>query len=64
MSTTFTVFPLSLPDEPIITGIETIIPDAPATPSGLYTLDGRYLGTRRPTASGIYLHNGRIVFGF
>ena len=64
MSTTFTVFPLSLPDEPIITGIETLNPDVPATSAGWYTLDGRYLGTRLPTASGIYLHNGHIVFGF
>ena len=64
MSTTFTVFPLSLPDEPIITGIETLNPDVPATPSGWYTLDGRYMGTCCPTVPGIYLHNGRIVFGF
>ena len=56
------VYPLSLPDEPIITAVTEVTPDGSAQSSkGWQTVDGRYLGTNRPADKGIYIHDGNKV---
>ena len=56
----FTVYPLSLPEEPITTSVET--PQASSTTSPTwYTIDGRNLGVTQPTVPGIYINSGKKV---
>ena len=59
LSTTFTVYPLALPDEPIITSVESVTEDAIHHHEGWYSIDGRYLGLQKPTDKGLYIHNGK-----
>lgn len=59
LSTAFTVYPLQLPDEPIYTGIKTVVTDPTAADAGWYAIDGRYLGTQQPEQRGVYIHNGK-----
>ena len=59
LGTKFMVYPLSLPDEPYITGITSITADPIQNNGGWFTIDGRYLGTQKPNAPGIYLHDGK-----
>lgn len=58
LSTHFTVYPLSLPDEPIITSVTSVTDDTPQANQGWYSIDGRYLGSQKPKERGIYIHNG------
>jgi hypothetical protein len=62
MSTRFTVYPLSLSDDPILTGIGSIVADHRSSDSRVWhTIDGRCLITVRPTAPGFYIHSGKKV---
>ena len=60
MSSKFTVFPLSLPDDPILTGIDSIVNDATA-PRSWYSIEGCHLGIERPTTAGIYIFGGKKI---
>lgn len=57
-STTHTVFPLVLPDQPIVTALGNVTAQ-PHTPHQWHTIDGRYCGSSTPTATGIYVGNGK-----
>ena len=61
LSTEFTVFPLSLPDEPIYTSITSINNDDILNDEGWFSIDGRFLGATTPVAPGFYIHNGKKV---
>ena len=61
LSTEFTVFPLSLPDEPIYTSITSINNDDILNDEGWFSIDGSFLGATTPVAPGFYIHNGKKV---
>ena len=60
----YTVYPLKLLDDPIATSLDEV-PSPHGTAidgdSRWYTIDGRCLGTDRPTAAGLYITRGRKV---
>ena len=60
VSDTFIVYPIEIPDEPIPTAITEIETSSKA--AYWYTIDGRCLGTTKPTVPGIYINrNSKIV---
>ena len=59
-SDTYVVYPLNLPEEPIITSVAEIKAAQPADPCW-HTIDGRFLGTAAPKAPGLYIHGNRKV---
>ena len=61
ISDTFAVFPLKLPDEPIITGITDLTNDPTQIKEGWFSIDGRYLGNTKPTAPGLYINGNRKI---
>lgn len=62
VSDLFIVYPLELPNAPIPTGITGIVNNQPKNKNGWYSIEGRYLGTTRPTAPGIYINgNTKVV---
>lgn len=64
LSDDYTVYPLKLLDDPIATSLDEV-PSPHGTAidgdSRWYTIDGRCLGTDRPTAAGLYITRGRKV---
>lgn len=64
LSGDYTVYPLKLLDDPIATSLNEV-PSPHGTAidgdSRWYTIDGRCLGTDRPTAAGLYITRGRKV---
>ncbi len=61
LSDLFIVYPLEMIDDPVATGIPEIdIPVKPAI-NYWYTIDGRCLGTAKPTAPGIYIVGNQKV---
>ena len=64
LSGDYTVYPLKLLDDPIATSLDEV-PSPHGTAidgdSRWYTIDGRCLGTDRPTAAGLYITRGRKV---
>ena len=64
LSDYYTVYPLKLLDDPIATSLDEV-PSPHGTAidgdSRWYTIDGRCLGTDRPTAAGLYITCGRKV---
>ena len=60
----YTVYPLKLLDDPIATSLDEV-PSPHGTAidvdSRWYTIDGRCLGTDRPTTAGLYITRGRKV---
>ena len=61
VSDMFVVFPLKLPESPLPTGIATV--DTSLTPfNGVwYSIDGRCLGTAKPTVPGFYINGNKKV---
>ena len=61
VSDMFVVFPLKLPDTPLPTGIATV--DTSLTPFNdvWYSIDGRCLGTAKPTVPGFYINGNKKV---
>ena len=60
VSDAFMVYPIEIPDKPIPTAISHIETQAQA--ANWFTIDGRCLGTTRPTVPGIYINrNSKIV---
>jgi hypothetical protein len=60
ISDTFIVYPLRLTEDPVPTAIDNISTTI-TTDNRWYNIDGRYLGTTKPTMSGIYINNGQKV---
>ena len=60
VSDSFVVYPLEINDNPVVTGIDEITPAVSAR-SDWYTIDGRSLGTARPTVPGLYINGHRKV---
>lgn len=60
VSNWFVACPLEVPDQPIITGIADRTADPAQDKERWFTIDGRHLGTRTPTAPGLYIHGNRI----
>lgn len=58
VSEQFVVYPLELPDEPIPTAISELEIPAEKVSNCWYTIDGRNVGTTKPTVPGIYI-NGK-----
>lgn len=61
VSDMFVVYPLELPDEPIPTDIYEINVSSRQTDNCWYTIDGRNLGTTKPTLPGIYINGNHKV---
>ena len=62
VSDLFIVYPLELPNAPIPTGVANVVNNQPNNKNGWYSIDGRYLGTTRPTGHGIYINgNTKVV---
>ena len=61
LSSYFTVFPLNLPKDPIPTAIAEIDTTSMQADNNWYSIDGRYLGIKKPIAPGIYLNNKKKV---
>ena len=61
VSDRFIVYPLQLPKEPIITAIADIIGSHTNNSNIWYTIDGRYLGTTKPTTPGVYINGNSKV---
>lgn len=55
VSDKFIVYPLELPDEPIITSVTEVEGYTQRDAACWYTIDGRNLGSTKPTAPGIYI---------
>ena len=61
LSDKFIVYPLYLTDDPVPTGVADIVTDFPQMKEGWYTIDGRHLGSTKPTAPGIYINGNKKV---
>ena len=53
----YDIYPLRLPEEPIITSVTTITIDSTPTQVGWYSIGGLYLGSQQPHDRGIYIFN-------
>lgn len=60
ISDKFLVFPLELPDEPLPTTITTVV-SSEYNLNQWFTIDGRSLGTTKPTVPGLYINGNRKV---
>lgn len=60
VSDKFLVFPLELPDEPLPTTITTVV-SSEYNLNQWFTIDGRSLGTTKPTVPGLYINGNRKV---
>lgn len=61
LSDTFIVYPLEMLDDPIATGITEVNIHTGTSFNNWYTIDGRCLGTAKPTAPGIYIVGNQII---
>ena len=61
VSEKFIVYLLYLTEEPLPTGVADIVTDFPQMKEGWYTIDGRHLGSTKPTAPGIYINGNKKV---
>ena len=61
LSDTFIAYPLELIDDPVITGIHEILVPIEQFPDSWYTIDGRCLGTIKPTTPGFYINGGQKI---
>ena len=56
----YDIYPLSLPDEPVITGITPVVSDVNQQNEEWYTIDGLILHDT-PKIPGIYINSGKII---
>ena len=61
VSDTFIVYPLELPDKVPTTGITDVNIASMRADNRWYTIDGRNLGTTKPTTPGLYINGHRKV---
>ena len=61
VSDTFVVYPLQLPNTPILTAINEINLPSKQTDNCWFTIDGRNLGTTKPTTPGLYINGNQKI---
>lgn len=61
VSDKFVVCPLELPDEPPMTGVADIVADFDKLNNVWYSIDGRCLGSVKPTTPGLYINGSKKV---
>lgn len=61
VSDKFIVYPLELPEDPPMTGVPDIVDDFAQRNKVWYSIDGRFVGTTKPTVPGLYINGNRKV---
>ncbi len=61
VSDKFIVYPLELPEDPPMTGAPDIVDDFAQRNKVWYSIDGRFVGTTKPTVPGLYIYGNRKV---
>lgn len=61
VSDKFIVYPLELPENPPMTGVPDIVDDFAQRNKVWYSIDGRFVGTTKPTVPGLYIYGNRKV---
>ena len=61
VSDKFIVYPLELPEDPPMTGVPDIVDDFAQRNKVWYSIDGRFVGTTKPTVPGLYIYGNRKV---
>ena len=61
VSDKFIVYPLYLTQDPLPTGVPDIVDDFAQRNKVWYSIDGRFVGTTKPTVPGLYIYGNRKV---
>ena len=61
LSNKFIVYPLYLTQDPLPTGVPDIVDDFAQRNKVWYSIDGRFVGTTKPTVPGLYIFGNRKV---
>lgn len=61
LSDKFIVYPLYLTQDPLPTGVPDIVDDFAQRNKVWYSIDGRFVGTTKPTVPGLYIYGNRKV---